>query len=183
MGPHQHGTCSRQSGKGIITEILGQRQAVIRIAVIGIIIKSCGQITRSGFSSGTGGLIFLITGLVGSGCISAGGVLISASAEEVALDAVSAGVLAFGCALAVAAASLWACVCGVMLMPSGGCPLLLSASVWTEGCLIFDFIVGWVSGPNRYYFSEQCCCDDSGEKEFHVSYSFSGAAIIPPPTT
>ena len=34
-----------------------------------------------------------------------------------------------------------------------------------------------VSGPNRDYFSEQCCCDDSSEKEFHVSYSFSGAAI------
>ncbi len=61
--------------------------------------------------------------------------MISASAEEVALDAVSAGVLALGCAFAVAAASLWDCVCGVMLMPSGGCPLLLSASVWTEGAL------------------------------------------------
>ena len=109
--------------------------------------------------------------------------MISASAVEVALDAVSAGVLALGCAFAVAAASLWACVCGVMLMPSGGCPLLLSASVWTEGALFFDFSVAWGSGPNRDYFSEQCCCDDSSEKEFHVSYSFSGAAIIPPPTT
>mgnify|MGYP000281971953 CR=1 FL=1 len=99
------------------------------------------------------------------------------------MDAVSAGVLAFGCALAVAAASLWACVCGVMLMPSGGCPLLLSASVWTEGALFLILSLPGFSGPNSDYFSEQCCCDDSGEKEFHVSYSFSGAAIIPPPTT
>ena len=99
------------------------------------------------------------------------------------MDAVSAGVLAFGCALAVAAASLWACVCGVMLDAFRRMSVTVISFCMDRRSLIFDFIVAWVSGPNRDYFSEQCCCDDSGEKEFHVSYSFSGAAIIPPPTT
>lgn len=98
------------------------------------------------------------------------------------MDAVSAGVLAFGCALAVAAASLWACVCGVMLMPSGGCPLLLSASVWTEGALFLILSLPG-SAAQTGIISASSAADDSGEKEFHVSYSFSGAAIIPPPTT
>lgn len=92
--------------------------------------------------------------------------MISASAEEVVLDAVSAGVLAFGLC--------FRCSCcqplGLCLRRDADAFRRMSVTV-ISFCMdrrsrIFDFIIARVSGPNRDYFSEQCCCDDSSEKEF-----------------